>query len=106
MSSNLYEELGISRDAPPEQSILPLLVNYLTSAHCFDPRIVRKAYKKRALQTHPDRLPAGATPEEKTASEEKFRRVRPNLLDENSLLTKVNRSITPMKSSVTLRNEA
>ncbi|KIM44545.1 hypothetical protein M413DRAFT_442510 [Hebeloma cylindrosporum] len=55
MSSNLYEELGIPQDAPPE--------------------LIRKAYKKRALQTHPDRLPAGATPEEKTASEEMFRRV-------------------------------
>lgn len=95
MSSNLYEELGISRDALPEQSLFPLLVNYLTSAHSLT---VRKAYKKRALQTHPDRLPAGATPEEKTASEEMFRRVRQNSLEENSLLIKVNRSTTPMKS--------
>ena len=86
--------------------MLPLLDNYLTSAHHLDPRTVRKAYKKRALQTHPDRLPAGATPEEKTASEENFRRVRPNLLEENPLLTKVNRSITHMRSLVTPKNEA
>jgi DnaJ family protein B protein 6 len=98
MSSNLYEELGISRDAPPEQSLSPLLVHYLTSAHYLYPLAVRKAYKKRALQTHPDRLPAGATPEEKTASEEMFRRVCQNSLEENPLLTKVNRSTTPMKS--------
>lgn len=96
MSSNLYEELGISRDAPPEQSLSPLLVDYLTSAH--HPLTVRKAYKKRALQTHPDRLPAGATPEEKTASEEMFRKVHQNSLEENLLLTKVNRSTMPMKS--------
>ncbi|KAH9479496.1 DnaJ-like protein subfamily B member 8 [Psilocybe cubensis] len=53
--SGLYEELGISKDASPEQ--------------------IRKAYKKRALQTHPDRLPPNATPADKTSSEEKFRRV-------------------------------
>ena len=33
---------------------------------------VRKAYKKRALQTHPDRVP----PEQKTIAEEEFRKVR------------------------------
>ena len=32
---------------------------------------VRKAYKKRALQTHPDRVP----PEQKTTAEEDFRKV-------------------------------
>lgn len=32
---------------------------------------VRKAYKKRALQTHPDRVP----PEQKTTAEEEFRKV-------------------------------
>ena len=36
---------------------------------------VRKAYKKKALQTHPDRLPPGATPEDKAKSEELFRKV-------------------------------
>jgi len=55
MSSGLYEELGIRKDALPEQ--------------------VRRAYKKRALETHPDRLPPGATPDQKTASEDKFRKV-------------------------------
>ncbi|KAF4610802.1 hypothetical protein D9613_006894 [Agrocybe pediades] len=52
--SNLYEELGVPTDASQEQ--------------------IRKAYKKRALQTHPDRLP-NATAAEKAASEEKFRKV-------------------------------
>ncbi|KDR80578.1 hypothetical protein GALMADRAFT_153046 [Galerina marginata CBS 339.88] len=53
--SGLYEELGIPKDASQDQ--------------------IRKAYKKRALQTHPDRLTPGATPAEKAASEEKFRKV-------------------------------
>lgn len=39
-------------------------------------RVVRKAYKKLALQTHPDRLPPGASPADKAATEEKFRKVR------------------------------
>ncbi|KAF8889378.1 hypothetical protein BD779DRAFT_1439269 [Infundibulicybe gibba] len=55
MSPNLYDILELPKDATTEQ--------------------VRKAYKKKALQTHPDRLPVGSTPEEKAASEEKFRMV-------------------------------
>ena len=34
---------------------------------------VRKAYKKKALKTHPDRLPAGASTEDKKAAAEEFR---------------------------------
>lgn len=34
---------------------------------------VRKAYRKRALQTHPDRLPQGSTSDQKSAAEEQFR---------------------------------
>ncbi|KAG1907695.1 uncharacterized protein F5891DRAFT_996605 [Suillus fuscotomentosus] len=55
MATNLYETLGLSRDATPDQ--------------------IRKAYRKKALETHPDRLPQGATPAQKSASEEMFRKV-------------------------------
>ncbi|KII87197.1 hypothetical protein PLICRDRAFT_42848 [Plicaturopsis crispa FD-325 SS-3] len=55
MATNLYETLGVSRDATPDQ--------------------IRKAYKNRALQTHPDRLPQGSTPEQVTAAQEQFRLV-------------------------------
>lgn len=36
---------------------------------------VRKAYKKKALQTHPDRLGPNITAEQKEQSEELFRKV-------------------------------
>lgn len=36
---------------------------------------MRKAYKKRALQTHPDRLPQNIGPVDKQAAEEQFRLV-------------------------------
>ncbi|KJA28145.1 hypothetical protein HYPSUDRAFT_212121 [Hypholoma sublateritium FD-334 SS-4] len=55
MSTGLYEELGVSPNASQDE--------------------IRKAYKKRALQTHPDRLPQGATAADKSDSDEKFRRV-------------------------------
>ncbi|KAF9643469.1 DnaJ-domain-containing protein [Thelephora ganbajun] len=51
MSTNLYEILDIQANATPEQ--------------------IRKAYKKRALQTHPDRAPAS----DKAQAEERFRQV-------------------------------
>ncbi|KAF5373267.1 hypothetical protein D9615_007471 [Tricholomella constricta] len=55
MATNLYEILEVSKDATPEQ--------------------IRKAYKKKALETHPDRFPPGTSAEEKAASEELFRKV-------------------------------
>ncbi|KAI0272526.1 hypothetical protein BC834DRAFT_840791 [Gloeopeniophorella convolvens] len=51
MSTSLYEVLGVQRDATEDQ--------------------IRKAYKKRALQTHPDRVP----PEQKETAEDEFRQV-------------------------------
>ncbi|KAH7907266.1 DnaJ domain-containing protein [Hygrophoropsis aurantiaca] len=55
MATQLYETLGLSRDASAEQ--------------------VRKAYRKKALDTHPDRLPPGASAADKSTSEELFRKV-------------------------------
>ncbi|KAI0367033.1 DnaJ-domain-containing protein [Pilatotrama ljubarskyi] len=52
---NFYEILGIKKDATPEE--------------------VRKAYRRRALQTHPDRLPQDVSPADKKAAEEQFRLV-------------------------------
>ncbi|KAH7106045.1 hypothetical protein BKA62DRAFT_688699 [Auriculariales sp. MPI-PUGE-AT-0066] len=55
MSSSLYETLGVSSTATPDE--------------------IRKAYKRRALETHPDRLGPGLTPAQKQTAEENFRAV-------------------------------
>ncbi|KAJ7173764.1 hypothetical protein C8R46DRAFT_892593 [Mycena filopes] len=52
---SFYDVLQVQRDATPEQ--------------------IRKAYKKLALQTHPDRLPAGFSNADKQNAEERFRQV-------------------------------
>ncbi|KAG6826558.1 hypothetical protein H0H92_015312 [Tricholoma furcatifolium] len=65
MTTNLYEALGVPANATPEQ--------------------IRKAYKKRALQTHPDRLPPGTSPEEKATSEELFRKLHVKLYDQHGV---------------------
>ncbi|KZT34241.1 DnaJ-domain-containing protein [Sistotremastrum suecicum HHB10207 ss-3] len=53
--TDLYEVLDVPHDASAEQ--------------------IRKAYRKKALQTHPDRLATDATEEQRRATEEAFRKV-------------------------------
>lgn len=36
---------------------------------------VRKAYKRMALRTHPDKLPKGSSAEDRRRAEEKFKKV-------------------------------
>ncbi|KAI6164459.1 DnaJ domain-containing protein [Pisolithus thermaeus] len=55
MATNLYEVLGLNRHASQEE--------------------IRKAYRRKALETHPDRLPQNASAADKAASEEMFRRI-------------------------------
>jgi DnaJ homolog subfamily B member 6 len=72
MATKLYETLGVSNTATLDES-MSLFYRVLTP-HILT-SVVRKAYKRKALQTHPDRLPQGSTPEDKANSEEQFRLV-------------------------------
>ncbi|KAF8920802.1 hypothetical protein CPB85DRAFT_1273050 [Mucidula mucida] len=56
MATNLYQVLNIPSSATTDE--------------------VKRAYRKLALETHPDRLSPPATPEQKTRSAEQFRLVR------------------------------
>ncbi|KAF5352881.1 hypothetical protein D9757_012103 [Collybiopsis confluens] len=55
MDDDLYQVLEISRNAGPED--------------------IRKAYRRRALQTHPDRLPPNSTAAAKASAEDQFRKI-------------------------------
>ncbi|KAH9839890.1 uncharacterized protein C8Q71DRAFT_855197 [Rhodofomes roseus] len=55
MATNLYEILGLNQRASPED--------------------IRKAYRKGALRTHPDRLPPQTSETDKAAAAEEFRKV-------------------------------
>ena len=71
MSTNLYEILGLQRDATADQSMSNPRPWSCPPPQCSYLFVVRKAYKKRALETHPDRVP----PEDKEIAGEEFRKV-------------------------------
>lgn len=78
MVSNLYEILGIARDATPEdgESSYDAAESEMTcGTNGFYGNAVRKAYRKKALLTHPDRLPPNSEPQDKKKFEEQFRLV-------------------------------
>lgn len=50
-----------------------MLSDFHSLIHRHNP--VRKAYRKKALLTHPDRLPQGATDDQRAISQEQFRKV-------------------------------
>jgi len=58
---------------------------------------VRKAYRRKALETHPDRLPQGASPAEKAVAEERFRKVITPIFISSPQLTMYLRSTMLMK---------
>jgi curved DNA-binding protein CbpA len=56
---------------------LPRMVRryFLIRTTHIEPRAVRRAYKQKVLETHPDKLPPDSTEEEKEAAHEQFSRV-------------------------------
>lgn len=70
----LYQILGVEETASSDESAFlqsPSLVLVLLRVSP-----VRRAYKTKALETHPDKLEPNASPEEKQASEARFHEVR------------------------------
>lgn len=74
MASNLYEVLGLDHDASPETGMSVIVPVAYSSSQT---EVVRKAYRKKALSTHPDRLPPNTSEAERQAANEQFRLVRP-----------------------------
>jgi DnaJ family protein B protein 6 len=67
---DLYQTLGLERSASAEEGGLhraKAIGNWLTRSK------VRKAYRRKALQTHPDRLPKDATDQDIKNAAEDFR---------------------------------
>lgn len=75
MITNLYETLGLQSDAKREDSAYWLYLIIDSKANLLIFLIVRKAYRRLALQTHPDRLPPNSSESDKKKSEEAFRKV-------------------------------
>lgn len=71
---NLYADLGIEPSASSDDS-----ESYVTwreyEINVFSFRAVRKAYRKRALETHPDKLEPNASDKEKQEAERHFHTV-------------------------------
>lgn len=73
MSTNLYDLLGIETSASPEEGGRRFWRYTGILAERFS---VRRAYKLKALETHPDKLDPGASSEEKQVAETRFHQVR------------------------------
>jgi curved DNA-binding protein CbpA len=67
-----YKALGLSKDASFEDGALPSVLSLFTH---FERSAVRRAYKQKVLETHPDKLPPDSTEWEKEAAREQFSRV-------------------------------
>jgi curved DNA-binding protein CbpA len=68
-----YRILGLTKDASFEDGAC---IYVLFSLPMLKFRTVRRAYKQKVLETHPDKLPPDSTEKEKKAAREQFSKVR------------------------------
>ena len=78
MVATLYDLLGIDKSASPAEGLLPHFAHPLTISNVRNKKNqVRRAFKQKALETHPDKfLGPGASKREKQAAEARFHKVR------------------------------
>lgn len=67
-----YKILGLTKDASSEDGVC---ISVLFPIAYAEPLTVRRAYKQKVLETHPDKLPPDSTEEEKDAAHEQFSKV-------------------------------
>jgi curved DNA-binding protein CbpA len=67
-----YQILALPKDASFEDGAR--IICLFPIAHA-EPGTVRRAYKQKVLETHPDKLPPDSTEEEKGAAREQFSKV-------------------------------
>ena len=70
-----YRILGLTKDATSEDGTR-IFILFLLLVLNFELWTVRRAYKQKVLETHPDKLSPDSTEEEKDAAREQFSRVR------------------------------
>ena len=94
--TDLYGVLGLGSGASEEESkrFVFIFCKFTVYRLSFS---VRKAYRKRALQTHPDRLPQSTTAAEKERATEEFRKVRST----ECFVTR--KSLNPYRSTMRMR---
>jgi hypothetical protein len=72
-----YRILGLTKDATSEDGACIVHRHLIPTARIeLDLWTVRRAYKQKVLETHPDKLPPDSTEEEKDAAHEQFSKVR------------------------------
>jgi curved DNA-binding protein CbpA len=72
-SVDYYKVLGLPKDASSEDGAQ---IFCLISVAYIETGTVRRAYKQKVLETHPDKLPPDSTEEEKEVAHEQFSKVR------------------------------
>ncbi|KAK0446727.1 hypothetical protein EV421DRAFT_1901570 [Armillaria borealis] len=79
MPGTLYDILGVSTNATPEEGITISFSTTHVLVQEFNEYFiwtVRRAYKQKALETHPDKLDPGSSDEEKQAAKAQFYKVQ------------------------------